>query len=77
MARIAKTQGTLVIASGPDSAFKSINVPIRRDGGGIRLVSWSPSGKRLLFELNQRAYETDRGFVREPLIFDAGTNSIS
>ena len=68
---------TLFIASAPDSAFKSIKVPTRRDGGGIRLVGWSPNGKRLLFELNQWAYETDTGFVREPLIFDADTNSIS
>jgi hypothetical protein len=68
---------TLFIASRPDPAFKSIKVPIRRDGGGIRLVGWSPNGKRLLFELNQWAYETDTGFTREPLIFDADSNSIS
>lgn len=68
---------TLFTATGPDSAFKSIKVPMRRDGGGIRLVGWSPNGKRLLLELNQWAYETDIGFVREPLIFDADANSIS
>ncbi len=67
----------LYIANGPDVSFKSINVPLRHDGGGIRLVGWSPNGKLLLFDVNQWAYETDTGFAREPVIFNADTNSIS
>lgn len=68
---------TLYVANGPDAPFRSIPIPTRHDGGGVRLVGWSPIGKLLLLDVNQWAYETDTGFAREPLIFDADANSIS
>jgi hypothetical protein len=47
------------------------------DGNGIRLIGWSPSGDKLLAEVNFWEYETDRGFGHVPLIYDASTGTAS
>jgi hypothetical protein len=41
------------------------------DGNGIRLIGWSPSGDKLLAQVNLWKYETDRGFAHVALIYDA------
>jgi hypothetical protein len=63
---------TLYVASGADRAFR-IAYAESRGGNGIRLIGWSPTADKLLAEVNLWEYETDRGFVHVPLIYDAST----
>lgn len=67
---------TLHIASGSDHPSKVVYAQPKSgtgDGNGIRVVGWSPSGGKLLAEVNFWKYETDRGFTHLPVIYDAST----
>ncbi|MFI5058119.1 MAG: hypothetical protein ACHQLQ_08020 [Candidatus Acidiferrales bacterium] len=67
---------TLYIASGAGKKFKIAytKLPSASDGNGIRLIGWSPSGDRLLAEVNLWKYETDLGYDHVALIYDASTD---
>lgn len=52
---------TLNVASGAGQAYKVAYVQSERNGNGIRLIGWSPSGKKLLTEVNLWDYESDSG----------------
>jgi hypothetical protein len=47
----------------------------QNEGKGIRLVGWSPSGDKLLAEVNSWEYETDLGYDHLALVYDASTGS--
>jgi hypothetical protein len=49
--------------------------PAAREGNGIRLIGWSPSGDKLLAEVNLWEYETDGGFDHVMLVYDAAARS--
>jgi hypothetical protein len=44
-------------------------------GSGIRLLGWSPSGDKLLAQINSWEYETDLGYDHLALIYDASAGS--
>jgi hypothetical protein len=68
---------TLHLSSRVGQAFKIVytKAPGVSDGNGIRLVGWSPSGDKLLAEVNVWEYDTDRSYGRIAVIYDgsAGT----
>jgi hypothetical protein len=66
---------TLHVASGVGQTFKVIYTKADREGNGIHLIGWSPSGQKLLAEVNTWEYETDGGFDHIALIYDASTGS--
>jgi hypothetical protein len=65
---------TLHVATGPTGRFKTVFTKTG-DGNGIRLIGWSPSGDKLLAEVNLWEYETDLGWSHVGLIYDALSNS--
>jgi len=69
---------SLYVASGPSGTFEVVYAkrPSDSDGNGIRLIGWSPSGEKLLAEVNLWKYETDLGFGHVPLIYNASTRSV-
>ncbi len=64
---------TLYVASGDGGEFKIAyaKLPSESDGNGIRVIGWSPSGDKLLAEVNLWKYETDLGYGHVALIYDA------
>jgi hypothetical protein len=66
---------TLHVASGAGQAFRVAYTKADSEGSGIHLIGWSPSGEKLLAEVNTWEYETDRGFDHIALIYDASTGS--
>ena len=67
----------LFVASPGEAAFRLVysKTPADSDGNGIRLIGWSPSGGKLLAEINLWRYETDGGYGRVQLIYDSSTKS--
>lgn len=65
----------LYIAKPNENEFKVVYTTSEGGGNGIRLVSWSPSGEKLLAEVTSWAYESDAGFGFIPLIYDSSSNS--
>jgi hypothetical protein len=65
----------LYVASGAGQKFRMVyaKTPSTTDGNGIRLIRWSPSGAKLLAEVNLWRYETDGGFDHLALVYDAST----
>jgi hypothetical protein len=63
----------LYVASAAGQEFKVAYKAPSGDGNGIRLIGWSPDGKKLLADVNFWKYETDRGFGEVPLIYDTAT----
>jgi hypothetical protein len=45
------------------------------DGSGIRLIGWSPNGRELLLQVNFWRYETDLGYGRLGVVYNATTGS--
>jgi len=68
---------TLYVASGAGKAFRLAytKLPSTNDGNGIRLIGWSPSGDKLLAEVNLWKYETDRGYGHIAVVYDSSTDS--
>ncbi len=68
---------TLYVASVAGRTFRAAyaKAPSASDGNGIRLIGWSPGGDKLLAEVNLWKYETDRGYDRVVVIYDASTDS--
>jgi hypothetical protein len=66
---------TLYVSPEAGQKFKIVYTkqPSASDGNGIRLISWSPSGDRLLAEVNLWTYETDTGYRHLALLYDAST----
>lgn len=66
---------TLYVSLDAGQKFKIVYTkqPSASDGNGIRLISWSPSGDRLLAEVNLWTYETDTGYRHLALLYDAST----
>jgi len=59
----------------PDSAFEPVFRAVPKgtqDGNGIRIIGWSPSGKKLLAEATDWAYGSDAGLNRTVLIYEVG-----
>ena len=48
-----------------------------QDGNGIRLVAWSPSGRKLLAEITTWAYGSDAGLGKLLLVYDTVTKHAS
>ncbi len=67
----------LYVASADGTSYKIAYTisPAAREGNGIRLIGWSPSGDKLLAEVNLWEYETDGGFDHVILVYDAATRS--
>jgi hypothetical protein len=75
-----ENSSTLFVARAAVQPFKIAHAEPRSgsgDGNGIRLIGWSPSGEKLLAEVNFWKYETDRGFSHVPLIYDAAAGKTS
>lgn len=68
-----KNTTTLYVASGVGQTFRIVytKTPSSSDGNGIRLIGWSPSGDKLLAEVNLWRYETDGGFDHLAYVYDA------
>lgn len=66
---------TLHVASGAGQPFKVVYTKADSEGNGIHLIGWSPSGEKLLAEVNTWEYETDGGFDHIAVIYDASTGS--
>ena len=69
---------TLYVAHGDAGQFKpvSIKTPNSGDDNGIRLISWSPNGDKLLLEVTLWKYETDVGFDHVVVIYDAAARFV-
>jgi hypothetical protein len=67
----------LYVSSGAGQSFKVVYTkgPSDSGGNGIRLISWSPNGDKLLAQINTWEYETDLGYGRLGLIYDAVAGS--
>lgn len=67
----------LYVAPAGKNAYKIAYTisPAAREGNGIRLIGWSPSGDKLLAEVNLWEYETDGGFDHVILVYDAAGRS--
>jgi hypothetical protein len=68
---------TLYVASDAEQKFRIAytKLPSASDGNGIHVIGWSPSGGKLLAEVNLWKYETDLGYGHVALIYDASTDS--
>ena len=65
---------TLNVASSASPEFSMVYKARGANGNGIRLIGWSPSGDKLLAEMNHWDYFTDGGFNYVPLIYDSTAN---
>jgi len=65
---------TIYVASRAGRKFKAIYSKTG-GGNGIRLIGWSPTGEKLLAEVNTWEYETDTGYTHIPVLYDASTDS--
>lgn len=65
---------TIYVASGAGRKFNAIYSKTG-GGNGIRLIGWSPTGVKLLAEVNTWEYETDIGYTHIPVLYDASTDS--
>jgi hypothetical protein len=67
----------LYVSTGGGGNFKIVykRGDSQNEGNGIRLVGWSPSGDKLLAQVNSWEYETDQGYDHLALIYDATTGS--
>lgn len=70
---------TLFVSRRDDTKFRVVyrKTPKENDGNGIRLLGWSPSGDKLLAEVNQWRYFSDIGFETVPLVYDSQTESVT
>ena len=68
---------TLYVASSASQKFKVVyeKLPSETSGNGIRLVGWSPSGDKLLAQVNLWDHDSDSGYSRLALIYDTSTDS--
>jgi len=68
---------TLYVAPGAEQAFRVAytKLPSVSDGNGIHVIGWSPSGDKLLAEVNLWKYETDRGYGHIAVVYDSSTDS--
>lgn len=68
----------LYVSTERDGEFKIVyrKGDSENEGNGIRLVGWSPSGDKLLAQVNSWQYETDRGFDHRALVYDANIGSM-
>lgn len=68
---------TLNVAPGIGQPFKLVytNHSAYSDGNGIRVIGWSPSGKKLVSDVNLWEYETDRGYSHVTVIYDSLSDS--
>ena len=68
----------LYVSTEDDGEFKIVyrKGDSENEGNGIRLVGWSPSGDKLLAQVNSWQYETDLGFDHRALVYDANTGSM-
>jgi len=67
----------MYVSTGDGGRFKIVyrKGDSQNEGNGIRLVGWSPSGDKLLAQVNSWEYETDSGYDHRALIYDANTGS--
>jgi len=67
----------LYVSTEGDKDFKIVYTKeySQNQGNGIRLVGWSPSGDKLLAQVNSWEYETDLGYGHIALIYDARAGS--
>ena len=71
---------TLNVAPGSGQPFKvvyteSLANSTYSDGNGIRVIGWSPSGSKLVADVNLWEYETDRGYSHVAIIYDNRSDS--
>jgi hypothetical protein len=68
---------TLYVASGVGQAFTIVypKAPSASNGNGIRLIGWSPSGEKLLAEVNLWTYDSDTEYAHFPVIYDASKDA--
>jgi len=67
----------LYVSSGEGQSFRVVYTkgPSGSGGNGIRLMGWSPNGDKLLAQINTWEYETDLGYGRLGLVYDAVAGS--
>jgi hypothetical protein len=67
----------LYVASGAEQEFRATytKLPSASDGNGIHVIGWSPSGDKLLAEVNLWKYETDGGYGHIAVVYDSSTDS--
>lgn len=66
------------LASATDQEFRVVYTKdvSESDGNGVRLIGWSPSGVELLLQMNFWRYETDSGYGRLGVVYNATTGSV-
>jgi hypothetical protein len=72
-----KNTSTLYVASRAGQTFRVAysELPSASDGNGIHVIGWSPSGDKLLAEVNLWKYETDGAYGHIAVVYDSSTDS--
>ena len=68
----------LYVAPPADQKFRVVYAKdvSESDGNGIRLIGWSPNGDELLLQMNFWRYETDSGYGRLGVVYNAANASV-